>query len=104
MFILPGSSALTPPRFMALASALRSLDSGLRLDDAYFLYAIAHGGEVDRGELSRLLQPSTAETAREALPADDHCLVVVPRLGKFRLSRVKPPISPITVDSPPLSA
>ena len=81
MFILPGSSALTPPRFMALASALRSLDSGLRLDDAYFLYAIAHGGEVDRGELARLLQPSTAETAREALPADDNCLIVVPRLG-----------------------
>ena len=66
---------------MVLAGVLRSLDSGLRLDDAYFLYAIAQDGEVDRGELARLLQPSTAEMARKALPADDHCLIVVPRLG-----------------------
>ena len=81
MFILPGSSALTSPRFAVLANALRALDPGLRLEDAYFVYAISHEGEVNRAELARLLQPSTAEIAREALPADENCLIVVPRLG-----------------------
>lgn len=81
MFILPGSSALTSPRFMALANALRALDPGLQLEDAYFVYAVAHEGEVNRAELARLLQPSTAEIARETLAADEHCLIVVPRLG-----------------------
>lgn len=81
MFILPGSSALSSPRFMALASALRSLDSGLQLKDAYFLYAIEHQGEVSREALARLLQPSTAEIAREGLPDDENCLIVVPRVG-----------------------
>ena len=81
MFTLPGSSALTSPRFMALANALRALDPGLQLEDAYFVYAIAHQGEVNRAELARLLQPSTAEIARETLAADEDCLIVVPRLG-----------------------
>ena len=81
MFILPGSSALTSPRFQALADALRALDSGLRLEDAYFLYAIEHEGDVNREALAQLLQPSTSEMARETLPDDQYCLIVVPRVG-----------------------
>ncbi len=81
MFILPGSSALTSPRFQALADALQALDSRLRLEDAYFLYAIEHEGDVNREALAQLLQPSTSEMARETLPDDQHCLIVVPRVG-----------------------
>ena len=81
MLLLPGSSALTPPRFQALQQALKAADSRVVLNDAFYLYAVDASGEVDRPALGRLLQPGTGDSARQGVPDGDSCLVVVPRLG-----------------------
>lgn len=81
MFILPGSSALTPPRYRVLQDALQAVDSRIVLQDAYYIYAVEHSAPVDREQLARLLQPGAAGPARQGLPDMGGCRFVVPRLG-----------------------
>ena len=44
MFILPGSSALSAPRYQALQGALGEVDPGLAVQDVFFVYAVDHSG------------------------------------------------------------
>ncbi len=81
MFILPGSSALSAPRYQALRGALGEVDPGRVLQDVVFGYAVDHSGPVDRSKLAGLLQPGTAESPRPSLPDGEQCQYVVPRLG-----------------------
>ena len=81
MFILPGSSALSAPRYQALQGALGEVDPGLAVQDVFFVYAVDHSGPVDRSKLAGLLQPGTAESPRPSLPDGEQCQYVVPRLG-----------------------
>ena len=81
MLLLPGSSALTPPRFTALERALSDINSNYRLRDAFHIYAVAVQGDVDEAALMQLLQPGTSGPARTGLPEAGGYRLVLPRPG-----------------------
>jgi phosphoribosylformylglycinamidine synthase len=81
MFLLPGTSALSLPRFNQLAASLAALPSAPRLVSADYFYIIDQQGDVDRGRLAELLQPGTAALPQFDMTLDEPLRVVVPRLG-----------------------
>jgi len=81
MFLLPGTSALSIPRYNQLAASLAALPSAPRLASADYFYIVEHDGEVDRARLADLLQPGTAALPHFDISLDAPLRVVVPRLG-----------------------
>ena len=81
MQLLPGSAALSQPRFDALAAQLKALNPSLTLTAANFFYAVDFTGETDWDRLARLLHPGTAPAANDASLAEESVRVVVPRVG-----------------------
>ena len=80
MFLLPGHSALSTPRFQALQEQLFAISETLKLRHAVYFYAIEASEPVDLDRLARLLTPGTAEVDSQWLIAEP-CRIVVPRLG-----------------------
>ena len=80
MFLLPGHSALSAPRFKALQEQLFAISETLKLRHAVYFYAVEASEPVDLDRLARLLTPGTAEVDSQWLIAEP-CRIVVPRLG-----------------------
>ena len=57
MLLLPGSVALSAPRFSRLSAQITELDPALTLKRAFFIYAVDAADDVDGNTLSALLQP-----------------------------------------------
>lgn len=81
MLLLPGTDALSAPRFEQLAQTLKQVSASLCLQRASWFYAVDTTGDVDRQRLTELLQPGTAPVADAAVLEALQCRVVVPRLG-----------------------
>ena len=81
MLLIPGSAALSMPRFNSLRARLKEVDSALVLESASHFYAVDHQGDVDHERLAALLQPGTSELPLEGLLTVMPCRVVIPRLG-----------------------
>ena len=83
MLLLPGSVALSAPRFSRLSAQITELDPTLRLKRAFFVYAVDTSDAVDEDKLSALLQPGTsAEPVGDELYQQE--LVVVAEAGEHR--------------------
>ena len=80
MFLLPGHSALSAPRFKALQEQLFAISETLKLRHAVYFYAVEASEPVDLDRLARLLTPGTAEVDSQWLTTQP-CRIVVPRLG-----------------------
>ncbi len=81
MLLLPGSVALSAPRFFRLSAQITDLDPALTLKRAFFVYAVDAADGVDGEKLSALLQPGTsAEPLGDEL-REQEVVVVVPRFG-----------------------
>lgn len=81
MLLLPGSVALSAPRFSRLSAQITELDPTLRLKRAFFVYAVDTSDAVDEDKLSALLQPGTsAEPVGDELYQQE-LVVVAPRFG-----------------------
>jgi len=81
MLLIPGSAALSMPRFNSLRARLKEIDPALVLESASHFYAVDHQGDIDRERLAALLQPGTSEPPLEGLLTVMPCRVVIPRLG-----------------------
>ena len=57
MLLLPGSDALSAPRFKRLSNEIAQLDSQLKLTRAFFVYAIESEGAVDAAQLVHCCSP-----------------------------------------------
>ncbi len=81
MLLLPGSVALSAPRFFRLSAQITDLDPALTLKRAFFVYAVDAADGVDGEKLSALLQPGTsAEPLGDEL-REKEVVVVAPRFG-----------------------
>ena len=81
MLLLPGSDALSAPRFKRLSNEIAKHDSRLKLTRAFFVYAIESMDDVDAEQLSALLQPGTSPTPRGDELAQNEIVIVTPRIG-----------------------
>jgi phosphoribosylformylglycinamidine synthase len=81
MLLIPGSAALSMPRFTSLRARLKEIDPALVLESASHFYAVDHQGGIDHERLAALLQPGTSEPPLEGLLMVMPCRVVIPRLG-----------------------
>lgn len=81
MLLLPGSDALSAPRFKRLSNEIAHHDSRLKLVRAFFVYAVEAVGEADAEKLSALLQPGTSPEPRGDELAQTEVVIVAPRLG-----------------------
>lgn len=81
MLLLPGSDALSAPRFKRLSNEIAKHDSQLKLTRAFFVYAIESVNNVDAEQLGALLQPGTSPTPRGDELAQNEIVIVTPRIG-----------------------
>ena len=81
MLLLPGSDALSAPRFKRLSNEIALHDSQLKLTRAFFVYAIESAGDVDVEKLGALLQPGTSPIPRGDELAQSEIVIVAPRIG-----------------------
>ena len=81
MLLLPGSDALSAPRFKRLSNAIAQHDSTLKLTRAFFVYAVETTGEVDAEQLAALLQPGTTPLPHGDELTQDNVVIVAPRIG-----------------------
>ena len=81
MLLLPGSDALSAPRFKRLSNEIAQLDSQLKLTRAFFIYAIESEGAVDAAQLGALLQPGTSPAPRGDELTQTDIVIVAPRIG-----------------------
>ena len=81
MLLLPGSVALSAPRFSRLSAQINELDPTLTLKRAFFIYAVDVAGDVDGNTLSALLQPGTSSEPCGDELAEREVVVVAPRFG-----------------------
>ena len=81
MLLLPGSDALSAPRFKRLSNEIAQLDSQLKLTRAFFVYAIESEGAVDAAQLGALLQPGTSPAPRGDELTQSGVVIVAPRIG-----------------------
>jgi hypothetical protein len=65
MLLIPGSAALSMPRFNSLRARLKEIDPALVLESASHFYAVDHQGDIDHERLAALLQPGTSEPPLE---------------------------------------
>ena len=81
MLLLPGSDALSAPRFKRLSNEIAQLDSQLKLTRAFFVYAIESEGAVDAAQLGALLQPGTSPAPLGDELTQTDVVIVAPRIG-----------------------
>ena len=81
MLLLPGTDALSAPRFEQLAEILKEVNVALDLQRATWFYAVDTTDSVDLQRLADLLQPGTAPLADPTSLNAAQCRVIVPRLG-----------------------
>ena len=81
MLLLPGSVALSAPRFSRLSAQITELDPTLTLKRAFFIYAVDAADDVDGNTLSALLQPGTSSEPLGDELGESEVVVVAPRLG-----------------------
>ena len=81
MLLLPGTDALSAPRFEQLAEILKQVNVALDLQRATWFYAVDTTDSVDLQRLADLLQPGTAPLADPTSLNAAQCRVIVPRLG-----------------------
>ena len=81
MLLLPGSDALSAPRFKRLSNAIAQHDSTLKLTRAFFVYAVETTDEVDAEQLAALLQPGTTPAPHGDELTQDNVVIVAPRIG-----------------------
>ena len=81
MLLLPGSVALSAPRFSRLSAQITDLDPALTLKRAFFVYAVDAADGVDGEKLSALLQPGTSAAPLGDELREQEVVVVVPRFG-----------------------
>ncbi|MEC7096508.1 MAG: phosphoribosylformylglycinamidine synthase, partial [Pseudomonadota bacterium] len=81
MLLLPGSVALSAPRFSRLSAQITELDPTLTLKRAFFIYAVDVAGDVDGNTLSALLQPGTSSQPCGDELIEREVVVVAPRFG-----------------------
>lgn len=84
MFLLPGSAALSQPRFSRLGEALQQIAPVLALRHAVHFYAVDAVDSLDEAaleRLARLLHPGTAPAVDPSHLETRPCRVVLPRLG-----------------------
>ena len=81
MLLLPGSDALSAPRFKRLSNEIAQLDSQLKLARAFYVYAVESTGDVDDEKLGALLQPGTSPAPRGDELTQTDVVVVAPRIG-----------------------
>ena len=81
MLLLPGSVALSVPRFSRLSAQINELDPTLTLKRAFFIYAVDVAGYVDGKTLSALLQPGTSSEPCGDELGEREVVVVAPRFG-----------------------
>ena len=81
MLLLPGSVALSAPRFSRLSAQITKLDPTLTLKRAFFIYAVDAADDVDGNTLSALLQPGTSSEPCGDELGEREVVVVAPRFG-----------------------
>ena len=81
MLLLPGSDALSAPRFDRLSAQIANLDASLMLKRAFYVYAIDAAGEVDSAALAALLQPGTSAKPSGGELDEQEIVIVAPRFG-----------------------
>ena len=81
MLLLPGSAALSAPRFSRLSAQITGLDPTLTLKRAFFIYAVDVTSNVDGSTLSALLQPGTSSEPCGDELGEREVVVVAPRFG-----------------------
>ena len=81
MLLLPGSAALSAPRFSRLSAQITEVDPTLILKRAFFIYAVDIAGDVDGSKLSALLQPGTSSEPSGDELGKREVVVVAPRFG-----------------------
>lgn len=81
MLLLPGSDALSAPRFKRLSNEIAQLDSQLKLVRAFYVYAVESTGDIDDEKLGALLQPGTSPAPRGDELTQTDVVVVAPRIG-----------------------
>ena len=81
MLLLPGSAALSAPRFSRLSAQITKLDPTLTLKRAFFIYAVDVASNVDGSALSALLQPGTSSEPCGDELGEREVVVVAPRFG-----------------------
>ena len=81
MLLLPGSDALSAPRFARLSAQIANLDASLMLKRAFYVYAIDAAGEVDSAALAALLQPGTSAKPSGGELDEQEIVIVAPRFG-----------------------
>lgn len=81
MLLLPGSDALSAPRFKRLSNEIAQLDSQLKLVRAFYVYAVESTGDVDDEKLGALLQPGTSPAPRGDELTQADVVIVAPRIG-----------------------